>query len=901
MAARGARRRRSGAYRDQGILPGGEPIQPSGQAPEPRPEGGRRPPEGEPGSGHAARKCCQNRWGGLPEEWFDFTAMSSSMGKPLIIVESPAKAKSMMRYLDNEFMALASFGHVRDLPSKEGAVDPTQDFQMRYEIIPDSKKHVDRIVRAMKKADALYLATDPDREGEAISWHLYELLKERHLLRNKPVYRVEFHEITRQAIRQAVDHPRELSHHLIDAYQARRALDHLVGFNLSPLLWRKIRAGLSAGRVQSPALRLICERDEEIARFVPQEYWTVEADCRQEETKFVGKLIEFEGKKLAKFAITNADRAAEVEARLSRATVGSGEGAATEDALSGPSEARPGQLRVSKVTRKQVKESPKPPFTTSTLQQEASHQLGFTTRRTMQVAQQLYEGTGTGTGGLITYMRTDSVALANEALAEIRALIRQRYGADQVPPQPRFFKNQAKNAQEAHEAIRPTSAHRAPETLRGQLTSEQFRLYDLIWKRAVACQMGPAVFDTVSVDLAAEAAGTFRANGRHLRVPGYRSVYREESDGMTASDEPGGLLPHLTEGDLVHLTAIRPLQHFTEPPPRFNEASLVKTLEEHGIGRPSTWANIISTLQRRAYVTLEKRRFQATDLGKIVNHFLSRHFTPYVDYEFTARLEDALDAISRGEKEWVPLMREFWGPFEQRLAEKQATVRREDLSPDRLLGRDPKHGKPVIVRMGRYGPLAQIGSRDDEEKPIYASLLPTQTLDQITLEEALDLFRLPRDMGETPEGEPLVVAIGRFGPYVRYGNQFVSLNKENDPYTVDRETVLRLVAEKKERDANRIIQDFGEGGVQVLNGRWGPYITNGETNARIPKDIVEPKTLTLADCQELLKNGTPVRRKKKTKKKANTRKSASASQRGTRVGKSRKVTSRKKAPSRKSA
>ncbi len=770
----------------------------------------------------------------------------------------------MTRYLGNDFVALASFGHVRDLPSKDGAVDIDHDFKMQYEIVEKNKKHVDSIVRAMKSADALYLATDPDREGEAISWHLFELLKERKVLRDKPVYRVEFHEITRNAIRAAVGNPRELSDNLVNAYQARRALDHLVGFNLSPLLWRKIRTGLSAGRVQSPALRLICERDEEIARFVPQEYWTIEADCHKDGASFASKLTVFEDKKLQKFSIPDATHAAVIEQRLRAATLVDRPRSMDDSSDATPtSDTR--QLRVRQVSQKETKDSPKPPFTTSTLQQEASRKLGFSTRRTMQVAQQLYEGAGqdTSSGGLITYMRTDSVALAQEAIAEIREMIHQRYGAEMVPLKPNYFKNKAKNAQEAHEAIRPTSVQRTPESLRQKLNNDQFRLYDLVWKRAMACQMVPAIIDTMTVDLAAGEVGIFRATGRKIRLSGYMSVYQEGRDDREDPNTKAVMLPALEEGDLVTLLGIKPTQHFTEPPPHYNEASLVKTLEEYGIGRPSTWANIISTLQAREYVTLLNRRFEATDLGKIVNHFLSQHFTRYVDYDFTAHMEDALDEISRGEKDWVPLMREFWIPFEKMLAEKRETVGREDVIPDRVLGQDPKTGKPVIVRLGKYGPLAQIGSRDDPEKPVFASLLPNQKLDQITLEQALDLFRLPRDLGETPEGEPLVVAIGRFGPYARYGNQYVSLGKEHDPFTVDRETVLMLVAQKKELDANRIIRHFEAEGIQVLNGRFGPYISNGAVNAKIPKDVTDPTTLTLKDCQELLKDGKPARSRKK--------------------------------------
>ena len=808
------------------------------------------------------------------------------MGKPLIIVESPAKARSMSKYLDNDFTALASYGHVRDLLPKKGAVDPEQDFEMKYEIIERNQKHVDAIARAMKKADALYLATDPDREGEAISWHLYELLKERGLVKDKPVYRVEFHEITRAAIRKAVENPRELSTNLIDAQQARRALDYLVGFNLSPLLWKKVRAGLSAGRVQSPALRLICERDEEIEKFVPREYWSIESDLNFDSTDFIGKLSRYEGEKIEQFSITDGERAAEVEARLT--------------------EAAGGKLRVEKVQKKERKRNPAAPFTTSTLQQEASRKLGFSARRTMQTAQQLYEGIELegGAVGLITYMRTDSVVLATEAVEEIRALIAKRYGADMVPDEVRLFKNKSKNAQEAHEAVRPTSVDRIPENIKASLSDDQYRLYDLIWKRTMACQMRHATIDTVSVDLAAGDVGIFRSSGSTIRVPGFMSVYKEGLDDKKDKYEKDVILPPLKEGDVVDLRQIRPQQHFTEPPPRYNEASLVKTLEAYGIGRPSTYASIISTLLNREYVTLEQRRFEATDIGKIVNRFLSQHFTQYVDYDFTARMEDALDEISRGEKKWIPLMRDFWEPFSKQVEDKEESVSRDEVIQARVLGEDPKTGKPLSVRMGRYGPYAQIGTRDDEEKPTFASLRPGQKLDTISFEEAIELFKLPRDMGQTPQGEKLTVAIGRFGPYVKYGDKFVSLGKDNDPYTVDLDTCLQLVAEKKERDANRLILDFEEAGIQVLNGRYGPYVTDGEKNARVPKDIEEPKTLTLEDCEELLKNAKPPRGKKKVTKKKATKKKATkkkaTKKKATKKKPAKKKTTKKKVAKKKS-
>ncbi len=780
------------------------------------------------------------------------------MSKNLVIVESPAKAKTIKKYLGKDFEVLASYGHVRDLVPKSGAVDPEHDFAMKYELIDKNAKHVDRIARAMKKAEALYLATDPDREGEAISWHLYEILKERGLLEGKKVYRVVFHEITKRAIQEAMRHPRELSGDLINAQQARRALDYLVGFNLSPLLWKKIRRGLSAGRVQSPALRMIVEREEEIEKFERQEYWTIEADLQHEQARFGAKLYRYQGQKVAQFTFTDEQQATTARQQLLQAADGA--------------------LRVIAVEKKQRKRNPAPPFITSTLQQEAARKLGFSTRKTMQIAQQLYEGIDLGTGpvGLITYMRTDSVNLAQEAVQELRQLIARRYGEKDLPDKPRVYRTKAKNAQEAHEAIRPTSALRTPEEVKRFLDRDQFRLYELIWRRTVASQMIHATLDTVAVEFACGEASSFRATGSSIRNPGFMQVYLEgRDDQAAAADSEEKMLPALEEGDVVRLLDIRAEQHFTEPPPRYTEASLVKALEEYGIGRPSTYASIISTLLQREYVELEKRRFHPTDVGRIVNGFLTRHFTDYVDYDFTARLEDELDEISRGEKDWIPVMHAFWQPFKALVEDKEASVSREEVNQARELGIDPKSGRPVSVRMGRYGPYVQIGTRDDEEKPLFAGLRPGQKMDSITLEEALALFKLPRQLGETPEGEPVSANIGRFGPYIKYGSKYVSLG-ELDPHTVTLAQALALIEEKKQADANRIIKEFPEAGIQVLNGRYGPYITDGKKNAKIPKDV-EPAELDLETCQKLLAEAPERkgRRKAAAKKKAGAKKAAS--------------------------
>ncbi len=777
------------------------------------------------------------------------------MSKNLVIVESPAKAKTIEKYLGKDYDVLASYGHVRDLVPKEGAVDTDHDFAMKYQVIERNEKHVNAIIRALKKSDALILATDPDREGEAISWHLYELLKDKGALDDKDVRRVVFYEITKNAIQEAIQHPRGLSNELVNAQQARRALDYLVGFNLSPLLWKKVQPNLSAGRVQSPALRMIVEREEEREAFVPREYWTIEADVSKDEQAFSSRLVAWRGEKVEQFSFGDEDTAMGVDAALRKAAEGI--------------------LRVVSVERKQRKRNPAAPFTTSTLQQEASRKLGFNTQRTMRVAQRLYEGVdigGDGNVGLITYMRTDSVSLASVAVDETRQVIGERFGNDNVPDQPREYTTKSKNAQEAHEAIRPTSVAITPDELKGKLEADQLKLYRLIWNRTVASQMVPAVFDTVTVEMVpgeeaeAEATGRFRANGSVLVKPGFLSVYQEGRDDDTA-DDGDRRLPDIEEGDRLKLEEIRPEQHFTEPPPRYTEASLVKALEEYGIGRPSTYANIISTLKNREYVEMEGKQFLPTDIGRIVNAFLTEHFTQYVDYEFTARMEDELDAISRGDKEWVPLLEEFWAPFSRLVDEKDRNVTREQVAQARELGTDPKSGKPVSVRMGRYGPFVQIGTKDDEEKPRFAGLRPGQKMNEIDLETALELFKLPRKLGETPEGEPVSASVGRFGPYVRYGNKFVSIRGDDDPYTIQLDRALELIREKKKADAERIILDFPDEGIQVLKGRYGPYITDKSKNAKIPKDR-EPASLTLEECQELLA-AAPARgrgRKKAAKK-----------------------------------
>ncbi len=756
-------------------------------------------------------------------------------------MESPAKAKTIKKYLGKDFEVLASYGHVRDLVPKEGAVDTKHHFAMKYQVVERNQKHVDAISKALKKAKTLFLATDPDREGEAISWHLFELLKAKGELSGKDVQRVVFYEITKNAVREAMEQPRKLSVDLVNAQQARRALDYLVGFNLSPLLWKKVRPGLSAGRVQSPALRMICEREDEIAAFVAREYWTIDAELEHSAQKFPGKLVEYAGTRVEQFSFTNSEAAHAVEKTLQAAAGG--------------------ELTVLEVDRKQRRRNPAPPFTTSTLQQEAARKLGFSAQKTMRVAQQLYEGVDIGEGavGLISYMRTDSLNLSQEAIGQIRDVVVQLYGKDGLSDEPRIYKTKSKNAQEAHEAIRPTAANILPGDIESKLESDQYRLYTLIWRRTVACQMAPALFDTVAVELLAGPDGpgrhVLRANGSTLVKPGYISVYQEGVDDAV-QDDTDHVLPPMQPGDRIKLIGVVPAQHFTEPPPRFSEASLVKALEEYGIGRPSTYASIISTLRDREYVEIENRRFTATDIGKIVSRFLTQYFTTYVDYDFTAKMEDSLDAVANGDEEWVPLLEKFWKPFIHLVKHTETSVSREEVAQARELGKDPASGKPMSVRMGRFGPFVQIGTKDDADKPRFAGLRPGQKMDAITYEEALELFKLPRKLGTTAQGDEITTNVGRFGPYVKFGAKYVSL-KVDDPYTITPERALEVIREKEIADANRLILDFPDAGIQILNGRFGPYITDKQRNAKIPKER-DPKTLSLVECQAMLA-AAPVR------------------------------------------
>ncbi|MDX8394395.1 MAG: type I DNA topoisomerase [Mariprofundales bacterium] len=602
----------------------------------------------------------------------------------VVVVESPAKAKTIEKYLGAGYKVLASYGHVRGFPKRDGSVDPDNDFALTYIVLDDRKKRLDAIQKALKKADSLILASDLDREGEAIAWHVYDELKKRGAMEGKQVSRITFNEITRRAIKQALENAGNLNTHLVEAQQARSALDYLVGFTLSPLLWRKIRSGLSAGRVQSVGLRLICEREDEIKAFNSREYWTIEAQCNNANGAFLASLYALDGKKLAKFDLNNQSLAQQAANRVQQSS-----------------------FTVSDVQKTQKKQTPPPPFITSTLQMEASRKLGFTARKTMQVAQKLYEGVETANGereGLITYMRTDSVSLASEAIDNIRSYISEKYSAPSLPTRARIFKSKSKNAQEAHEAIRPTNVMRTAASLRGTLDNNASRLYELIWKRAVASQMALAILDQMRADISSnDNQVILRATGSAIAFAGFRALYNESSDDDSTNKPEAGMLPALIIGDVIDVQAVKPLQHFTEPKPRYTEATLVKSMEGHGIGRPSTYASILSVLRDRKYVEMDKKRFVPTDTGEIVNRFLVSYFENIINVDFTSGIEDKLDAIARGESEWKPVLRDFWQPFKLQVDDTQANVTRAQATHESTDEKCPECEKELVIKLGRYG------------------------------------------------------------------------------------------------------------------------------------------------------------------------------------------------------
>jgi DNA topoisomerase I len=830
----------------------------------------------------------------------------------VVVVESPAKAKTINKYLGKDYEVLASYGHIRDLPAKDGSVRPEDDFAMSWEMDAKSSKRLNDIATALKGADKLVLATDPDREGEAISWHVLEVLRRKGALKDKEIERVVFNAITKAAVTNAIAHPRQIDDALVEAYLARRALDYLVGFNLSPVLWRKLPGARSAGRVQSVALRLICERELEIEAFIREEYWTIEAVMSTGNgEQFAARLQSIAGTRLGKMDIADEASAKAIQA-----------------AMTG------GRYTVRNVDTRPAKRHPAPPFTTSTLQQEASRKLGFSSQRTMQVAQKLYEGVSIDgdVTGLITYMRTDGVQMADEAIAQCRNVIQGNYGEPYLPSAPRIYKTKAKNAQEAHEAIRPTELSRLPNDVKRTLDADQMALYDLIWKRTMASQMESADFERTSADISTEGNDgktyTLRANGSVLKFDGFLKVYEEGKD--EPEDEEDKRLPKLANGDVVGATRIEPVQHSTEPPPRYSEASLIKRMEELGIGRPSTYTAILTVLKDRGYVKMDQRRLVPEDKGRLVTAFLESFFKRYVQYDFTADLEEQLDKVSAGDKNWKQLLADFWKDFSSQidetkelrvsnvldalndLLENHVFPEREDGTPRRscpsceagqlslklgkfgafvgcsnypecrytrqlgtsgegdaqavpaegiVLGEDPETGQPVTRHDGRFGPYVQLGKAEDGEKPPRASIPKSVRPEELELELALKLLSLPREVGIHPDtGKPITAGLGRYGPFVLHDGTYANLPDFEEIFTVGLNRSVDLIAEKQASRGGRrqqsALKDLGpypdgDGNVLVMEGRYGPYVKYGKVNATLPKDV-KPEDLTMEQAVELI-------------------------------------------------
>lgn len=749
------------------------------------------------------------------------------MKKRLIIVESPTKAKTINKFLGDDYIVLSSYGHIRDLPKGKLGIDVDNDFTPSYIIPRDKQKNVTELKKQTKKANGVLFATDEDREGEAIAWHLANILD----IDPASGQRIVFHEITEEAIKEALSNPRSIDLKLVNAQQARRILDRLVGYKLSPFLWKKVARGLSAGRVQSVALRLIVEREKEINSFIAEEYWTIEAELKNDTGSITARLFKKQEKTLDKFAIPNETSAREITNALQSAT-----------------------YTISNVERKKIKKHPYPPFTTSTLQQAANRILGYSAKQTMVLAQQLYEGIKLGSKGetgLITYMRTDSLNLAEKFIHEAEDYLVHTFNKEYS--QPTRYKTKSQSAQEAHEAIRPTSALRHPDTIKDYLNPKQLKLYDLIWKRAVASQMKSAELEQTSIDISANEY-TFRSSGSVITFAGWLKIYPDKVQ--------ENILPPVLKNEVLTLITLTPAQHFTQPPGRFSEAGLVKALEEKGIGRPSTYAPTISTLVSRNYVLLEEKKLKPTDIGILVTDLLTEHFPQIVDYNFTAQMENELDEVAHADRAWPPVIAEFYTPFIKLLTEKEESISKKDVTSMRELGIDQQTQKPVSVRLGRFGPYVQLGTKEDVEKPKFASLLPGQSIHTLTLPEALDLLSLPRVVGQTKEGENILAGQGRFGPYLKVANIYTSIKNEN-PLTINMETAMRYIQEAAERKQKKIIKEFPGSDIKILFGRFGAYITNGTTNARIPKDT-KPEDLDLAKCEILL---TEAENKPKTKKK----------------------------------
>lgn len=770
--------------------------------------------------------------------------------KNLVIVESPAKAKTISKFLGNDFIVMASMGHVRDLPKSSLGFDPNDNFKPKYQISTDKKKVITDLKKHISKDTTIYLAADEDREGEAIAWHLIPALK----IEKNPIKRIVFHEITKDAILKALENPRDVDQNLVDAQQARRILDRAVGYELSPLLWKKVRYGLSAGRVQSVAVRIIVDRENEIRAFVPEEYWKIKADFINPELK--AELAKENGKTLK---ISNEKQALEIEASLKQ-----------------------GSYKLVDIEEKESTRNPAAPFTTSTLQQEASRKLGFSVKQTMIIAQQLYEGNvgniPNHTGGLITYMRTDSLNLSTVATTAAKAVIEEEYGKEYALNKPRVYTTKSKGAQEAHEAIRPVNLALRPSQIKEFVEPAQYRLYSLIWKRTLATQMAQAKIanTTYKIEAGKNKEFEFQVKGQRIIFAGFMKAYTEGSDNPEAAlDSSEKILPNIKEGTILELEKLESEQNFTKPPARYTEASLVKKLESEGIGRPSTYAPTISTIQAREYVSkTEDNKLIPTQTGEIVNSFLVDHFSNIVDLGFTAKIEEEFDEIAEGKIAWEEVMKNFYGGFKKTIDEKESSVSKEDYSQVNELGIDPKSGKPVSARVGRFGPFVQIGTKDDEEKPKFVAIPDNLNMDTITLEEALFLFNLPRVVGNTQNGDEIKANIGRFGPYLQVKTKFYSL-KTDDPYTIDLNRALEIIKDIDEAKEKSTIKTFDKEKIQILVGQYGPYIKQGRKNFKIPKGK-NAEDLTLEECLEIIEKDSKGSTKRTTTKRSTTEKKTTA-------------------------
>ncbi|MFW0696314.1 type I DNA topoisomerase [Aliarcobacter butzleri] len=770
--------------------------------------------------------------------------------KNLVIVESPAKAKTISKFLGNDFIVMASMGHVRDLPKSSLGFDPNDNFKPKYQVSTDKKKVITDLKKHISKDTTIYLAADEDREGEAIAWHLIPALK----IEKNPIKRIVFHEITKDAILKALENPRDVDQNLVDAQQARRILDRAVGYELSPLLWKKVRYGLSAGRVQSVAVRIIVDRENEIRAFVPEEYWKIKADFINPELK--AELAKENGKTLK---ISNEKQALEIEASLKQ-----------------------GSYKLVDIEEKESTRNPAAPFTTSTLQQEASRKLGFSVKQTMIIAQQLYEGNvgniPNHTGGLITYMRTDSLNLSTVATTAAKAVIEEEYGKEYALNKPRVYTTKSKGAQEAHEAIRPVNLALRPSQIKEFVEPAQYRLYSLIWKRTLATQMAQAKIanTTYKIEAGKNKEFEFQVKGQRIIFAGFMKAYTEGSDNPEAAlDSSEKILPNIKEGTILELEKLESEQNFTKPPARYTEASLVKKLESEGIGRPSTYAPTISTIQAREYVSkTEDNKLIPTQTGEIVNSFLVDHFSNIVDLGFTAKIEEEFDEIAEGKIAWEEVMKNFYGGFKKTIDEKESSVSKEDYLQVNELGIDPKSGKPVSARVGRFGPFVQIGTKDDEEKPKFVAIPDNLNMDTITLEEALFLFNLPRVVGNTQNGDEIKANIGRFGPYLQVKTKFYSL-KTDDPYTIDLNRALEIIKDIDEAKEKSTIKTFDKEKIQILVGQYGPYIKQGRKNFKIPKGK-NAEELTLEECLEIIEKDSKGSTKRTTTKKSATEKKTTA-------------------------